>query len=121
MIWDTATWKEVARIRPHAGLTTLTLSPSGRIATAGADGTASVWTLDGKSIAQVGSGGEALNDAELSDDGSLLVTASPDRTATLWSVPDGRRLRVLRGHGEPVDPNETDPEQVAVRDTASAS
>jgi WD40 repeat protein len=58
------------------------------------------------------------NDALLSDDGKTLVTTASDRTATLWSIAPGRvrRLHELRGHGEPVDPDEADARSVTVRD-----
>ncbi len=146
--WDARTWEVVARVRPLAGLVSLSLSNSGRFATVGADGTASVWSSAGSLVAQVGSAGAAqggsagagqggsgagqggsagagqggsagaaqggsasaaLNDAVLSDDGELLVTAGADRKATLWSVRGVRRLRELRGHGRPVNIFESEP------------
>ncbi len=115
VIWDTATWKEVARLQPASGIVSVSLSPLGRLATAGGDGTASVWTLAGKRVAQVDAGRAALNDAVLSDAGDVLATVAEDRTATLWSA-SGERLHDLRGHGGPVDPGEAEPGSITLRD-----
>ena len=116
VIWDTGSWDEVARLRPAEGLATLALSPSGRLATTGGDGSVSVWTLTGRRVARVRTGHGVPNDALLSDDGETLVTTAIDRTASLWSVATGRRLRDLRGHGGPVDPNEAESAETLVRD-----
>lgn len=116
VVWDVATWREVARLRTAEGISTLSLSPSGRLATGGTDGTASVWTLAGARVVRVRTGRGVPNDAVLSDDGATLVTTAADRTATLWSVAGGRRLHDLRGHGRPANPNEGEPGEVTVRD-----
>lgn len=116
VVWDVATWKAVARVRPAEGLVSLRLSPSGRLATAGDDASASVWTLRGERVVRVRTGHGVANDAVLSDDGETLVTTAADRTATLWSVASGRRLGDLRGHGGPVDLNEGEDAQLTVRD-----
>ncbi len=49
-------------------------------------------------------------DAVLSDGGDVLLTASSDKVAQLWSVPGGKLLRDLRGHGEPRNIFEREPE-----------
>ncbi len=111
VVWDTATWKQVARLAPADGIATIALSPAGRLATTAADGggAAAVWTLGGERVAEVRPGRGRLNDAVLSDDGELLVTAAADKTAELWSVPGGKRLHELRGHGAPVNFDEAQP------------
>jgi WD40 repeat protein len=40
-----------------------------------------------------------VNSVSFSADGGLLVTSSSDKTARIWSVPEGRALRVLRPEG----------------------
>jgi WD40 repeat protein len=40
----------------------------------------------------------AVRDAEFSTDGTLVVTASDDHDARIWSVTTGKLLRLLRGH-----------------------
>ena len=43
-----------------------------------------------------------VNDAELSNDGKWLVSASYDGTARVWSTQDATAIAVLRGHRGPV-------------------
>jgi WD40 repeat protein len=114
-VWDPRTWKRTALIRPSAGMTRLRLSPSGRIVTINGDGSVSVWTQSGTRVAEVRPTHEALNDAVLSDDGTHLLTTSADKVAQLWSVPHGRRLHDLRGHGEPKNPFEREPKAQQTR------
>lgn len=78
------------------------------VATAGYDNRLILW--DGAS--QTSSGPIALarvthdhlvNACDFSHDGRLLVSASSDYTARIWSVPDLRLVAVLGGHGDDVD------------------
>ncbi len=68
-----------------------------------------MWERDGGRVAEVRPGHGTLNDAVLSDDGTRLLTTSAGRVAQLWSLPGGRRLHDLRGHGEPKNPFEREP------------
>jgi WD40 repeat protein len=118
-VWDARTWKRKALIAPSAGADTFDLSPAGRIVTIDADNSAAVWTLDGRRVAEVRPRHGTLNAAALSDDATRLLTASEDKVAQLWSVPGGRRLHDLRGHGEPKNPFEREPKaELAAREHA---
>jgi WD40 repeat protein len=64
-------------------------SPDGSfVVTASDDGSARVWTSDGKAIATL-RGDDAVTFATFSPDGRLVVTASNDGTMRLWRVPEG--------------------------------
>jgi len=65
----------------------------GRILTASNDGTARVWSADGKLLAAL-SHDNAVRSALFSPDGGRIVTASVDHTARVWSA-DGKPLATL--------------------------
>ena len=45
----------------------------------------------------------ASESAAFSPDGKRIVTASADKTALLWDVASGRRLRAIKGHTDSVN------------------
>uniref|UniRef100_A0A7S2NIR5 Uncharacterized protein n=1 Tax=Alexandrium andersonii TaxID=327968 RepID=A0A7S2NIR5_9DINO len=64
-------------------------------------GSARIWdALDGKPLwSSVGHAeGEAVNSAFFSTDGAIVLTASDDGTAKLWSVSSGQCVRTFEGH-----------------------
>jgi eukaryotic-like serine/threonine-protein kinase len=93
-IWDT-TRGEVSALLGHQGpLTTARFDRAGRkIVTAARDGTAKLWTADGKLVAILKHDGP-VNDAAFAAGGQLVVTAAEDHTARVWETE----------HGKPVTP-----------------
>ncbi|MBZ4415748.1 CHAT domain-containing protein [Myxococcus sp. RHSTA-1-4] len=78
------------------------VSPDGRyVATTSYDGTARLWSLDGKGAPRVlkGHGGPVHHATFSPPDGANLLTSSEDGTARLWQLSDGKLLRVFRHHG----------------------
>ncbi len=72
-------------------------SPDGNyVATASQDGTARVWTLDGRTVASLEGHDGGVYAVAWTSDGNLM-SASVDRTLRLWSI-DGANGRSLRGH-----------------------
>lgn len=62
-------------------------------------GQASIWTIaDGKNAGTFEGHRDAMYDATLSRDQSVLATASYDRKIILWDVATGKELRTLLGH-----------------------
>ncbi len=78
-------------------------SPDGhRVATASKDGTAQVWSPEGKLLATLAGHEEDVLSVAFSPDGQRVVTASLDGTARVWT-PEGKLLITLEGHLEQVN------------------
>jgi WD40 repeat protein len=112
-VWDVASGKQVASIRPpsHSGtcftctasdadIYDLEFSPDGKqFVTALDDGTAQVWdATTGHSLAILKGHKQLLTAAVFSPDGKRIVTASNDDTAREWDAKSGTPLFVLTGH-----------------------
>lgn len=77
-------------------------APGGKqILTTSEDGTARIWSTDGKPGAVLKGHGGAVTCGAFSPNGKRLLTGSDDRTARLWSI-FGESLAVLRGHTKSV-------------------
>jgi WD40 repeat protein len=78
----------------------IAMSPDGtRVLTASDDGTARLWSSDGRGEPRVLQGHTGkLTAAAFSPDGTRVVTASEDGTARLWHTAGGHEPRVLQGH-----------------------
>ncbi|HEX5750585.1 MAG TPA: CHAT domain-containing protein, partial [Archangium sp.] len=81
-------------------ISSVSFSPDGKwVVTASSDGTARVWSADGKGEPVVLRGHEDLvKSAAFSPDGKWVVTASWDKTARVWSADGKGEPVVLRGH-----------------------
>lgn len=88
----------------HGGpVRSLALSPDGkRVLTASGDGTARLWSVDGRESRPLEGHTGRLVTAAFSPDGERVVTASEDGTARLWHTTGGHEPRVLQGHGGPL-------------------
>jgi len=56
----------------------------------------------GKRFLRIAGHADVVHDVAWSPDGSLLATASADRTVRLWNASDGKPMATLEGHSGPV-------------------
>ena len=92
-----------AVLRGHGKMLNLAVfSPdSQRVVTTSTDGTARLWTVEGKALATLSGHEGPVYSATFSPDGQRLVTTSADATARVWSLA-GEPLATLSGHGRTV-------------------
>ena len=97
-IWD-LTRGSVVFVLEHKGpLSCARFDPRGRtIVTASEDGTAKIWSVDGKHLATLKHQG-AVNHAAFDSSGRLVVTASDDHTARVWETEHGTAVTPFLEH-----------------------
>lgn len=104
-IRDAASMKVLLRLTDFPGkVNSVEFSIDGKRVIAGSGigglyGQASIWTIsDGKRVAMFEGHRDAMYDAVLNRDQSVLATASYDKKIILWDVATGKELRTLTGH-----------------------
>jgi WD40 repeat protein len=110
-LWNVATAEVSQVLRNHSGAVhAVTFSPDGKFVLSGGqekkDDQVRLWNLAGYQEVRVlhatvlaGKDEDAVLSARFSPDGRQIVTASRDRTASLWDVASGDRLRQFEeGH-----------------------
>jgi WD40 repeat protein len=94
---------KVGGFRQPAVITAVAFSPDGKqLATAGADGTARIWTVEGRLVRELKGHSKALADVAFSPDGERVATGSKDSTARVWRLSTGAVVATLRGHTDDV-------------------
>jgi WD40 repeat protein len=83
------------------------------------DKTVRLWTDAGSDGKQVRGHDDWVTDANASADGQLLVTASMDGTARIWSTRSGAPVAVLRGHRDQVTRAVISPDSTQVATASS--
>jgi WD40 repeat protein/tetratricopeptide (TPR) repeat protein len=93
-----STIQEQTRLREHQGsVLSVSFSPDGKqIVTAGSDGTARLWNLDGQEVQQFQGDQGSVRSVSFSPDGKQIVTAGSDGTARLWNL-DGQEVQQFQG------------------------
>jgi WD40 repeat protein len=99
-IWDTRFEQDLDPLGSHpGGAVTASFDGAGRlVVSAGADGTARIWSVGERRLLHKLRPGGRVNDARLSPDGRLAVTAG-SQGAQLWNARTGTRARTLRVAG----------------------
>ncbi|MGH3031176.1 MAG: hypothetical protein ACRDNE_10500 [Gaiellaceae bacterium] len=100
-VFDTRTGGLVAAFDHGGFITSATLTPDGRgLVTTGTDRAPRLWTLrrGGRLLRELRGGPTNVTTGVVAQDGSLLVTASPDGVARAWALPSGRLVADLVGH-----------------------
>jgi len=87
------------RLQSHkAAVMSASFSPQGNtIATASADKTVKLWSLNGREIKTIKGHQALVNSVIFSPDGQTIASASDDKTAKLWSL-KGKEIKNLIGH-----------------------
>jgi WD40 repeat protein len=67
------------------------------IATASADNTVKLWSLEGKELQTLRGHLDGINSVIFSPDGKMIATGSTDKTVKLWNL-EGKKLHTFRGH-----------------------
>ena len=93
--YDRASGRVLATLTGHTGLVTgIAFAPDGTLLTRSNDGTARLWSPEGAPGAVLRASAQALQGAEFSPRGDVVVTATLEGDAIMWSR-TGRRLRTL--------------------------
>jgi WD40 repeat protein len=95
--------ESIHQLRDHTGpinSAALSTSSQSRLVTASSDGTVRLWDPTTGAALRTFSEGKnvQVNSASFSHDGTMIVSANSDNTASVWRVDDGARMASLRGH-----------------------
>lgn len=111
VIWDVATRTELRRLaaaekhaRPEFSewrISALAFSPNGKHIVTGSHGMLRLWdTASGAELTHTRGHSQTIDFASFSADGSLLMTASSDRSAKLWNADTLDAVRTFEGQSE---------------------
>ena len=102
-LWDLDRYQMIDELDGHRGLVFgARFLDNGEIISAGADGTARLWTNRGQPLRTYHGAGRFLADAAVSPDGRVVVAACGDGTLRFWDKESGRWLWTMPAHPSPV-------------------
>jgi WD40 repeat protein/serine/threonine protein kinase len=99
-IWNAGSLEPVRTLATEQGpVEGVTFGPSGRLYTAGTDGSAKIWDpAAGTEVMSLHGHDVVVSQVAVTSDESRAATTSDDGTAKLWDLASGRELLTLYGH-----------------------
>lgn len=99
-IWRLENTREPERVLPHASpVRCAAFGPDGERVLTAAGKAAIVWDArTGEFLPELDGHAALVNEAAFDQGGSLVITASEDRTAMVWNVETGAKIMTLKGH-----------------------
>ncbi|MGD0166053.1 MAG: WD40 repeat domain-containing protein [Gaiellaceae bacterium] len=107
-LWNPETGKSLGRLAGRADA--VGFSPDGRRLVTAYGDRAFLWGIDRDLLHVLAGHKRTITHFAFSPRGNLLVTGSLDHDARIWSLVDGRLLKVLRGHFSPIYGVSTSPD-----------
>lgn len=99
-VWDASSLRHVRTLETEQGpVEGVTFGPSGRLYTAGTDGSARIWDLEtGTELTSLRGHDVVVSQVAVTSDESMAATTSDDGTTKLWDLATGQELFTLFGH-----------------------
>jgi WD40 repeat protein/serine/threonine protein kinase len=99
-VWDASSLQHVRTLETEQGpVEGVTFGPSGRVYTAGTDGSARIWDLGtGTELTSLRGHDVVVSQVAVNSDESMAATTSDDGTTKLWDLATGQELFTLFGH-----------------------
>jgi eukaryotic-like serine/threonine-protein kinase len=100
MLWDVESARLLDALQAHKdSINSVAFSPDGGLlATAGLDRTAKLWWVAEKGPLVRLEHDDWAYGIDFTSDGSRMVTGGWDKTIRIWSAPEGKLIKILRGH-----------------------
>ncbi|MUG98244.1 ABC transporter substrate-binding protein [Scytonema sp. UIC 10036] len=81
----------------------ISFSPDGNILASGSTKIIQLWDVKQRQLIKTLVASAPVNSLSFSSDGKILASGNEAKTVQLWSIPDGKFLDTLKGHGEGVN------------------
>lgn len=98
-VWDATTREKLRQFQANEGVYNVAISPDSQFVAATMGNVIAVWDVgSGRMVRRLTGHEAAVTEVRFSGSGSLLASASADKTARVWHVATGLLLATMRGH-----------------------